>query len=279
MKAIIAYVPVIHQGYFEFFRRHCAGDTTAYVLGDSLLAELTGRPREIRALTPSVAAKILHEAFWFNTGVHVLETPPVLWREIDTLIVPDELISRTLVKKYFVEYRVVCDRVFLRHEEGNVTTAAPVGYDGETDNSVHLTFMDIANRLGAVCSSDWWRQLGCLAVRDGKVLASSYNHHPPSDYSQYINGDPRDVIAAGAAPHIATALHAERALVAQAASEGIALKGADIYQKFFPCPDCAHVIAEAGIKTVYFQQGNAYLRSDEVLRELGVKMIRVIAPR
>ena len=58
------------------------------------------------------------------------------------------------------------------------------------------TFLAHAQCLSAK-SSDWWRQVGAIAARDGKILGSAWNHHHPTEYSPYIDGDPRDGFSRG----------------------------------------------------------------------------------
>jgi dCMP deaminase len=150
----------------------------------------------------------------------------------------------------------------------------PPRYDRCSDSSSDLAFMAIA-RTGANESSDWWRQVGAILVKNGEILFQSHNRHFPSDHTPYINGDPRDVIEAGKDSHIATAVHAEQGIIAEAAANGISTKGADIYVSVFPCPMCARLIALSGIKRCFFSFGHASLDGEEIMKSAGVELIWV----
>jgi dCMP deaminase len=124
-------------------------------------------------------------------------------------------------------------------------------------------------------SSDWWRQVGAIAVRGGDLLGYAWNHHHPTEYSPYIDGDPRDSFSRGVRPDLSTAIHAEAAIIAAAARDGISLRGADLYVTTFPCPACARLIAEAGFSRCYFAGPYSVLDGEEVLRAAGVQLLWV----
>ncbi len=126
-------------------------------------------------------------------------------------------------------------------------------------------------------TSDWWRQIGAALVRDGQVLAVGHNQHEPSEQSQYVVGDPRDEIPAGTHNLLYGSIHAEQLLIAQAAAQGISLKGADLYINVFPCPMCTKIIAHAGIGRCFFRSGSAWLNSEEVMRAYGIEIVKVVS--
>jgi dCMP deaminase len=124
-------------------------------------------------------------------------------------------------------------------------------------------------------SSDWWRQVGAVAVRDGVVLDVTHNEHRPTEYSPYVNGDPRNDFRRGVHLELSTAIHAEALLVARAARQGRSLHGADLYVSTFPCPGCARLIAEAGFRRCLFAGPYAVLDGEQVLRAAGVVLVWV----
>jgi dCMP deaminase len=121
-------------------------------------------------------------------------------------------------------------------------------------------------------SSDWWRQVGAVAARGGTVLASAYNQHHPTEYAPYLDGDPRNNFSRGERVDLSTAIHAEAAIVARAARDGLPLHGADLYVSTFPCPACARLVAEAGFRRVYFAGPYSLLDGEAVLRQAGVEL-------
>jgi dCMP deaminase len=77
------------------------------------------------------------------------------------------------------------------------------------------------------------------------------------------------------AVELSTALHAEAAIVASAARDGLPLAGADLYVSTFPCPGCARLVAEAGFRRCYFAGPYSLLGGETVLRAAGVELIWV----
>ncbi len=130
-------------------------------------------------------------------------------------------------------------------------------------------------RTESTKTSDWWRAVGGVLVKDRDVTLAEHNHHVPSDHTPYANGDPRDVVEAGTDSHIATAMHAEQSIIVAAARRGIALEGASLYLTVFPCPVCAKLVAYSGIKKVYFGSGHASLDGETILKANDVELFRV----
>ncbi len=117
--------------------------------------------------------------------------------------------------------------------------------------------------------------MGAIAWRDGEVLGSAWNHHVPTEYAPYTDGDPRDSFSRGVRTDLSTAIHAEASVVAQAARAGRVLDGADLYVTTFPCPACARLVAEAGFRRCYFAGPYSLLDGDTILRAADVELIWV----
>ena len=107
------------------------------------------------------------------------------------------------------------------------------------------------------------------------MLDAAHNEHRPTEYSPYLNGDPRNDFSRGVHMELSTAIHAEALLVGRAARTGVALAGADLYVSTFPCPACARLVAEAGFRRCFFAGPYAVLDGDDVLRAAGVELIWV----
>jgi dCMP deaminase len=265
---VLLYLPVIHAGYEAILQRH-RDAFPPLVLGRSFADDFPVMRKEIRALDPSRAAAYV--------GGRVVERDDLASAvTADTLVVPDEEIMRSLVSSYGLGAgrEVVYEPTFLRWDRGwSTTTERPADFDGKvTADEVSLRFARLAMTESRL-SSDWWRQVGAVAVRDGVVLDVAHNEHRPTEYSPYLNGDPRNDFSRGVRPDLSTALHAEAAIVARAARAGVGLAGADLYVSTFPCPACARLIAEAGFERCYFVGPYAMLDGDAILRAAGVELI------
>lgn len=272
-KVLILYVPVLHLGYIRLFEKYNKEIRTLYILSEELVSAVSG-VKEIRALDPKTI-KGLISGLNFLFRVEVLtqkkarKIPPSF-----NIITSSDSTSTKFVKKYFPKNRIIYDTVFLGWDEKKVKSPLPTDYDLETSDEFDLKMMKLA-RLISQKSSDWWRRVGAVIVKNRKVIIKAYNKYLPSEHSPYIDGNPRDFIKAGTLAFLATSVHAEQSAISEAARLGKSLKGADLYLNSYPCPTCAKLMGLAGIKRCFFSGGNAYLNVGEVLKEMGVKAILV----
>jgi dCMP deaminase len=94
--------------------------------------------------------------------------------------------------------------------------------------------------------------VGCVLVRDNRVIASGYNgsisgheHCNDDNHLMYENGCKRTI-------------HAEMNAIIQCAKYGVPIDGATAYVTHFPCPDCLKALNQAGIKTIYYKKYYAH---------------------
>jgi dCMP deaminase len=265
---------VIHAGYEALFGRH-RDAAEALLLGSSFAEDFPVMRKEIRALTPASAQRYLAPEFPVVRVVERTDLPAAI--TASTLVVPDEEMMRAVVAAHGLgEGRtLLLERTFLRWDRSWSLAQRPASHDG----SVTVDELSRSLALRAACearlSSDWWRQVGAVAVRDGAILAVAHNEHRPTEYSPYIQGDPRNDFSRGVHIELSTAIHAEAAIVARAARTGMSLDGADLYVSTFPCPGCARLVAEAGFRRCYFAGPYAMLDGDTVLRAAGVELVWV----
>jgi dCMP deaminase len=192
------------------------------------------------------------------------------------IIFSDDEVGKELAEKYFKNKKVIFDQTFLRWGSMKAVSKDVPDAD-QTISSYDLDkeFIQTA-KDNSKKSPDWWRQVGALVVREGKIILSGYNKHLPSENSAYIDGDPRSNFNAGERIDLSLALHGEAGLIAEAARKGISLEGSSIYVTTFPCPNCAGMIVNAGIKKVYYSEGYSLLNAQENFKQAGVSLIKVI---
>ena len=276
MKTFVAYVPVLHDGYRQFFQKH-DGEKELYLFGPEITAEFPWLSKEIRELNPQLMKRAI-EALGIFATVQVLDVAGAQKLNLNTneLILPDEDISRELAQKYFNEAVVTFDPLFLRWDRHNAIKEITPDPDRRvTSEHFHQNVIkDILEE--AEKSSDIWRHVGAAVVKNGTVLMKAHNHHLPSEHTPYVNGDPRNNFHKGDHVEISSAIHAEAALIAEAASKGIALTGADMYVSTFPCPPCAKLIAHSGIKTLYYSGGYGVLDGEHILKSVGIALVLVV---
>jgi dCMP deaminase len=276
-KILIAFVPVLHAGYLEFFRNNVC--SSLYLIDKSLYGEFEQLTREIRALSPSDMSlaispfRIFKDVFIADLKILELINSDSKWE----ICMPDEDICHHIADKYLFNHTVRFESVFLRYDMPKTFQLHPV----DDDRIVEVTEMDrelidmaysVVNR-----SPDWWRQVGAVLVKDGQILDVAYNKHLPSEHTCYAFGDPRNNFVPGEHLDISCAHHAERAMISRnSARGGVSTEGASIYVTTFPCQPCAFDIVAAKIGKVYYAEGYSSLQSQEIFKLEGIEIIRVV---
>lgn len=273
MTQVLMYLPVIHAGYHRFLAEH-AGDAELLLIGTGFADDYPVLKKEIRALDPESALRYLLSSGAVKSGrvIEPSDLPVVVERGV--LVAPDEDLTRGIVRRYRLTDRadVRFLPTFLRWDREWSKAGRPLGYDGKVSADEYARKMQRLARRASGRSSDWWRQVGALAVKDDEIIAEEHNRHLPTEYSPYIDGDPRNNFSRGVEADLTTALHAEAAIVARAAREGVSLRGAELHVTTFPCPTCARLVAEAGFARCYFAGPYSLLDGENVLRQAGVEL-------
>jgi dCMP deaminase len=271
-KALLLHIPVLHNGYIKIFEKYTKEIRIMYIFDKNLASEISDF-NEIRAVDPNKTLKMI-KSLGFPFQIKLLSKKNLKEISNTDLIISNDFISKKFLKKYSLKNKFEIIDTFLRWDEGNVQSPNPPHYDSESSLPFDIKMMSKAKEVGGV-STDWWRRVGCVVVKNKKVLVTSFNEHFPKNDTQYAEGDPRDFIKSGKLGFLASSAHAEQMAIAKAANKGISLKGADMYVSTYPCPTCAKFASVAGIKKCYFQGGNSYLDVAAVFKSSGLKAILV----
>jgi dCMP deaminase len=266
---VVAYVPVLHDGYRRFLSEH-GRDKPLHLIGPELYVDFRPLAKDIRALDAQLVAKAI-AAWGICASVEVLtaQAAEQLAADGPRIVLPDEDVSHQVAERFFARCEVRYDSVFLRWDKTRTVRMlrpdAPRAQPGE---------LAWAAQQAAAGSVDWWRQVGAaIRFADGEVRSAGNEHHPHR-LSAYAAGDPRSNFFKGVGYELSTATHAEARLIADAAREGRATGGAEMYVTDFPCPPCAKLIAAAGIAKLYFREGYAVLDGQDVLEAAGVEVVQ-----
>jgi dCMP deaminase len=272
---IVAYIPVLHDGYRRLFERHPEAKEL-YVFGSDVIASYEHLVKDIRKLDPELVRRSI-EAWGRFEHVTILDERTIeeLQKTKTPLILSDDDLTTELVQKFFGGNPIEKDTIFLRWDKKTSIEPMQISPDVEiSEAEFDKEMIAVANEEGAK-SRDWWRRIGALAVRNGKILLRAHNIYTPSDQTAYDEGDPRGNFKTGVQLESSLALHAEAGLIAQAAKAGMSLNGADVYAETFPCPPCAKQLAYSGIKKLYYRTGYKVLDGERILKSQGVKIIFV----
>lgn len=277
--AVVAYVPVLHEGYRRFLDAHGRG-RPLWLIDPALHGDFRPLAKDVRALDPHVVAPAI-AAWGVCSDVHVLDEAGAraLAEGGASLILPDEDVSHQVVERWFPRAEVAYASAFLRWDKTKTVRLLELGDVRRVDVDAAYAELAGAAEAAAARSVDWWRQVGA-AIRfpgDGEVWSAA-NAHLPHPHAPYAVGDPRSNFFRGVHLELSTAVHAEAALIARAAREGRATDGAVMYVTDFPCPPCAKLIAGAGVARLLFRTGYAVLDGRDVLEAAGVELLQVDAP-
>lgn len=85
-------------------------------------------------------------------------------------------------------------------------------------------------------------QVGCIIVKDNRIISQGYNGFLPGYPHQSIVRD----------NHEQATVHAEQNAITDCAKRGVSCLDASIYITHYPCIICCRLIISAGIKEIYY---------------------------
>jgi dCMP deaminase len=275
MNTVVAYVPVIHAGYLNFFRKNGEGGTLL-IPDESITSQIEYLWRDMRALRPeeiipAIGSLGIFGDIW-TANIEVIATESLR----NPIIMPEEDISRKIAEQLPKGANVTYDPVFLRWDSWNVHGEEAVFWDREMDEFEFYSSVLETALTEQKMVSDWWRQIAAVAFYGKDILLAAHNHHLPTELEPYYSGDPRTVFKAGEFIDYSSSIHAEAALVAEAAKRGINLSGKDVFVTTYPCPPCANLLSQTGIKRLYVADGYSKLGAKEIFAKAGIEVVRVI---
>lgn len=287
---LVWHVPVLHQGYVSLLERLSTEFAPAklhtYLMQPGLVTALTGIKSDPATLEPKLVQTMFATLGWQSSAIEssdlegaVAELRQLL-QQHPLVIMIDDQVSRELWHTIKASWPATTalptirfESVFLRWDSDKVQQITQFA-TARTSDLVAQKWMQKAQKV-AQKSSDWWRQVGAIVVKNDSEVLTAYNQGMPTDHTPYQQGAVRDVIPTGQQPELANYIHAEQAIIATAAARGISLGGTDLYVTHFPCPVCAKLIAKAGFKRVLFATGSASLDGQQVLESYQVTLLQV----
>ena len=128
-----------------------------------------------------------------------------------------------------------------------------------------LAHMEAAE-VYAQCSSARRLQVGCLIVKDERVISIGYNGMP-SGWSNVCEDDNYD-----SKPQV---LHAEANAIAKLARSSESGDGAVAFITHMPCMECSKLIYQSGIIEVYYKHGYRKFDGTRFLLMAGVRVFKI----
>lgn len=129
-------------------------------------------------------------------------------------------------------------------------------------------FMAIAQVVATRATCDR-KHVGAVIVRDRTILSTGYNGSirgmPHCDEVGHMMED----------GHCVATIHAEANAILQAAKNGVAIDGADIYITASPCWPCFKLIANTGIRRIVYGEFYRDDRIFDVAKKVGIKLVKL----
>jgi len=129
-------------------------------------------------------------------------------------------------------------------------------------------FMNIAKEV-ATRSTCNRKHVGAVIVRNKTILATGYNGsisglgHCDQEGHDMVNG------------HCVRTIHAEANAIVQSARNGVRIDESEIYVTASPCYDCFKLIANAGIKKVFFGEFYRDERINKFAKSAKIELINL----
>ena len=104
-------------------------------------------------------------------------------------------------------------------------------------------------------------QVGCVVVKNNTIIGIGYNGMPSGwdNTCEYTVDDAKGYDTGKSKPEV---LHAETNAIAKIARSTNSSEGAALFVTHAPCLDCAKIIHQAGINSVYYR--NTYRSTDGI---------------
>ena len=85
-------------------------------------------------------------------------------------------------------------------------------------------------------------QVGCILVKDNRIIAQGYNGFLPGcpHVSKVVNN------------HEQATVHAEQNAIIDCAKRGVSCNNCEAYVTHYPCLNCAKILLCGGIKKIYY---------------------------
>ena len=131
----------------------------------------------------------------------------------------------------------------------------------------HLdAYMDTAIRFSQ-CSTAKRLKVGCIAVKDNKIISIGYNGTP--------NGCESDICEDKDNKTLPYVIHAEMNMISKLAKGNESSEDCSVFITHSPCIECAKLIFQCGIKDVYYNEEYRDRSGLDFLEYFGVHVVKL----
>jgi dCMP deaminase len=136
-------------------------------------------------------------------------------------------------------------------------------------------WMEEAEHASEMSTCAAGRKVGAVFVRDNRVLTTGFNGVPAGYPHPEVCARREANVPSGEKLEMCGCAHAEANGIANAAREGIALKGAALYCTTEPCTICMGALANVGISEVYFDKPYPHKMSRDIAKHAGISVFKM----
>ncbi len=126
--------------------------------------------------------------------------------------------------------------------------------------------MDTAIRFSE-CSTATRLKVGCIAVKDDKIISIGYNGTPNGCKSSICEDENNMTL-----PYV---IHAEMNMISKLAKGNESSEDCIIFITHSPCMECSKLIYQCGIKKVYYNKEYRDKTGINFLKEYGIDVIHI----
>ena len=134
--------------------------------------------------------------------------------------------------------------------------------------------MDVAERYANLSSAKRLK-VGAIVVKDDRIISIGYNGMPTGWDNCCENIVRTDEVGFQVTKSKAEVLHAETNAIAKLAKSSESGLGAAMFVTHAPCIDCAKIVYQSGLDTVYYKNDYRSTQGLEFLTKSNVDVIKV----
>jgi dCMP deaminase len=142
----------------------------------------------------------------------------------------------------------------------------------DREDQLRHVYMGIAQLISSM-SYATRAQVGAIIVVNGNIVSYGWNGMPHG----FPNSDLEHTDEHGCLVTNPLGLHAESNALMKLLrnTNGVCVNGGEMYVTFSPCPDCAKLIIQSGIKRVFYSTQYRRREGIEILQQAGIEVIHL----
>jgi dCMP deaminase len=123
-----------------------------------------------------------------------------------------------------------------------IESSIPMDLSGKTDRPSWKEYFRQIAKYTASRSPCHRLQVGCLLVKDNRIISQGYNG--------FLPGAPHESVVVD--NHEQATVHAEQNAITDCAKRGVSSNDCDAYITHYPCVNCMKMLCASGVKNIFY---------------------------